>query len=282
MTPGPMTFFAAILGLATYSYTYTVELHDASLAWYVATSMISAGAWIILAILIHKFRTRAWEKGIEGGDGDRAIVFRWIKPLTLALKAFCTLSAARYIANVVDVVYDVDPIQNVLFFVTNLALAVAVGYASVYYKRIPDFLVRIRLHQINSRRFEQIADSAIDSFLEIDTLSNIWYANRAAAEMFGYLHRKELLGRNITELMPIQFREKHLLGIERYLQTGESNIIGKREPLRLQAQRANGQEFPIELTLARYDVGEATRFCAIIRDISYKVKLEQEVKESAG
>lgn len=251
-----------------------------AVAWYSVTNILSGVCWIILAVLIHMFRVQAWRKGVEatgltnGLGGERAVVFSWIKPLTYAMKIFCAISAGRYFVNVgVVFVHELIVIQNAAFFLNTLSLAVAVAYASVFYNKIPSFLLRLKGHQEKSRRFTVIADASVDAFLETDEAANIWYANRAAGEILEYSEPKSLLGLNfIDDLVAPSDREKYAAMRSDYAAGGMPAIINRRSPEKILLRCENGREFPAEMTVTHYRVGETDRFCLIIRDTSYREK----------
>jgi hypothetical protein len=54
--------------------------------------------------------------------------------------------------------------------------------------------------------------------------------------------------------MPAEFRDRHVLGLQRYMETGEKHIIGRPRPTEVEALRLNGERFPIELTLSVYEI----------------------------
>lgn len=236
------------------------------LLWNIIVSVLQAIGWGVLGIYIHKTRVTYAPK----------FVADWLLPLTLALKTWCAISVVRYVIAMVVLWYPIYKIQNLVGIITDLAFLGAVGVLSAFYSRVPEFLMRVKRHQIDAQRFQLLSDVAVDAIIEIDTMSNIWYANKAAHQIFGYAD-KELLGRNITELMPAEFRERHMLGVEKYLKTGEGRIIGRQTPTMLTAMRSNGDKFPIELTLTTYAINDTVRFCAIIRDVTYRTRLENAV-----
>jgi PAS domain S-box-containing protein len=115
-------------------------------------------------------------------------------------------------------------------------------------------------------RFTAVAESVNDAIVAADERGTIRYANAAAAKLFGR-EREELLGAQLTSLMPESLRERHLRGFARFLATGESDLIG-RATLELQALTANGSEIPIELSLGTWAEAGERRVTGVIRDIS--------------
>src|SRR3990172_6380142 len=88
----------------------------------------------------------------------------------------------------------------------------------------------------------------------------------------------EVGGKNVTMLIPERFRNAHKAGLERFLKTGETRIIGRT--VELNALRKDGTEFPIELSLGTWGSPEAPSFSATIRDITERRASERSLKES--
>lgn len=230
-------------------------------ALYIVTNITSALAWTILALLVYLVRIRYQRQ---------SIVFSWVRPFTLAFKVFCGISALRYLLNCLVIPWPVfGSIQAVLFVINSAALGIAVGYASVYYNHLPEFLSRIARHQINSRRFEAIADSAVDGMFEIDPLGNIWYANQAAADMFNGGSAKELLGTNISAFITIG--------------PNPVAMLNSKHPKRLEMIKRNGETFVADYTISpcNYPNGGGVRLFIVLRDVSDKIELEKTAATSA-
>jgi PAS domain S-box-containing protein len=115
-----------------------------------------------------------------------------------------------------------------------------------------------------------ILDAATDAVISIDDAGTIRELNAATARLFGY-PADELLGRNVSDLMPPPYREEHDGYIARYLRTGEKRIIGAgREVV---ARRKDGTTFPIELSV-REAAGPPRRFVGFVRDLTDRKELE--------
>ena len=118
--------------------------------------------------------------------------------------------------------------------------------------------------QIESRA-TAVLDAAVDAILIIDATGTILSINKAGLRLFGYT-ADELIGSDLTRLMPEPDRSDHQHYIERYLGTGEARIIGiGRE---LAAQNAAGQVFPIYLAVSEVEGAGSRCFAGIVRDLS--------------
>jgi two-component system sensor kinase FixL len=115
-----------------------------------------------------------------------------------------------------------------------------------------------------------------DAVVTIDRQGRIEIFNPAAERIFGYT-RAEVVGHEVTLLMPELYAKEHQDYIHHYEQTGEQRAIGRIRTVA--AQRKNGQVFPIELSVAEFRAGDEVRYGALIRDISEKVKLQEQLVE---
>ncbi len=124
-------------------------------------------------------------------------------------------------------------------------------------------------------RQRAILEAALDGVISIDRRARITYANSAAERIFGY-RADELIGRELPEaIMPPSLREAHRDGFARYLATGETHILDRR--IEITAMRADGSEFPAELTVTRTGLPEAPAFTGYIRDITDRQRAEREL-----
>ena len=122
-------------------------------------------------------------------------------------------------------------------------------------------------------RFRSVAQSANDSIISADSGGIIVFWNKGAQTTFGYAE-EEVLGQPLSLLIPEQYRDSHLRGLERMSSTGESHIIGKT--VEFQGLRKDGSKFPLELSLATWETGEGTFYSSIIRDITERKRAEEE------
>jgi PAS domain S-box-containing protein len=131
--------------------------------------------------------------------------------------------------------------------------------------------------ETSEARFRAVSETASDGLLTMDTRSRIVYANPAAHELFGYDGR-ELVGRKVTELMPEDMAERHLAGVARFLDTGTRSV--NWSGLEFPARRADGSEFTVEVSFAEYEIGEKRYFTGIVRDVTERRRLEEQVRQA--
>ncbi len=120
-----------------------------------------------------------------------------------------------------------------------------------------------------------ILETVVDALVTIDAKGIILSVNAATEKMFGYT-AAELIGKNVSILMPAPYRDEHNTYIERFLRTGVPKIIGVgREAVAL---RKDGTQFPIDLSIGRED--DRNVFTGAIRDISARKHAEFQLRQS--
>jgi PAS domain S-box-containing protein len=124
-------------------------------------------------------------------------------------------------------------------------------------------------------RFRSVVESAGDGMMLADHAGHIIACNKSAQDIFGY-GEAEVLGQPLALLMPERYREPHHRGLERFRATGEARVIG--QVVELHGLRKDGSEFPLELSLSTWTMGEQTFFSGIIRDITERKRAEEEIR----
>jgi two-component system sensor kinase FixL len=141
----------------------------------------------------------------------------------------------------------------------------------------PTAIEALRALQLNEARWQAILDTARDAIIGIDTTGRITLFNRGAEAVFGYA-AAEVIGQNVTMLMPSPYREQHDGYLESYRETGVPKAIGRvRE---VQGRRKSGEVFPIELSVSEARDGDDVIYSAIIRDVTDRKRAEDALAES--
>lgn len=125
-------------------------------------------------------------------------------------------------------------------------------------------------------QLEAIIETATDGIITIDEEGTIELVNPAAARLFGY-EQEELLGASINILMPTHHAEQHDGYIQRYLQTGEAQIIGIGREVK--GKRKDGQLFPIRLSISEVPVEGRRLFTGIVHDLSEQKAVEARLRQ---
>src|SRR4029077_4062889 len=122
-----------------------------------------------------------------------------------------------------------------------------------------------------------ILEAAQDAIITMDQQLNIREFNPAAERMFGY-KRLDILGRNVALLLPPDDRPKQVSALYQYMTYGRGPLAGRQTELH--ALKADGSDFPVELTVAR--IGSETRavLTGFVRDITERRGLEEQLRQS--
>jgi len=127
----------------------------------------------------------------------------------------------------------------------------------------------------SERKFHAISDSAHDAIFMFNEDDTISYWNPAAHRIFGFTE-KEAIGKKVADLIvPSRF-------VEDYLKLKSACRVEKEhfDPFEFLAIRKNGEAFPIEISMAAFELNGKAHCVAIARDISERKKLELELKSS--
>lgn len=129
------------------------------------------------------------------------------------------------------------------------------------------------------RRVAAISDNLLDGIITIDDTGLMQSCNPAVENMFGYA-LSEMLGRNVSLLMPEPYRSEHDSHIARYVKGGQPRVlgVGQRE---LSGRRKNGDVFAIDLGISEMRVAGRRQFVGVLHDASERVAAEQRLRENA-
>ena len=138
---------------------------------------------------------------------------------------------------------------------------------------------RIQSEEILQRReswLHSLIFTTQDAVVSIDRRGCVVLFNPAAERIFGYM-AEEIVGRKVNELMAEPYGSEHDQYIERYERTGEAHAIGRIRVVT--GKRKNGELFPIELSVTEIEVDKDVHYAAFIRDISEKIKMQEQLVE---
>jgi PAS domain S-box-containing protein len=120
-----------------------------------------------------------------------------------------------------------------------------------------------------------ILDASLDAFILIDATGVIRMWNNRAETMFGWMEA-EAIGQRLSQtIISERYRERHEQGLARYQATGEGKFVNRR--VEITARRRDGQEFPIELTIAAIEQADELFFGAFVRDITERRGIEEQL-----
>ncbi len=128
----------------------------------------------------------------------------------------------------------------------------------------------------SEERLREIMDSTQDAIICADESGHVVLWNPAAEKMFGR-PETDMLGKPLIAIIPERHHVAHDAGIRRLNMNKEPRVAGKT--IELSALREDGSEFPIELSLGSWTIGERHYFSGIIRNITDRKQAEKAVRE---
>ncbi|MDY0873803.1 hybrid sensor histidine kinase/response regulator [Dongia rigui] len=159
---------------------------------------------------------------------------------------------------------------------TYVPLVSASGETDGYYVVIHDLTdLTLREEELEAQRSAlrgaeavnaAVVASALDCVVVIDAEARVVSFNPMAEQTFGY-RQADVIGRPISELIvPPHLRSQHSAGFERYLKTGNGNVIGRR--VEVEAMRADHSIIPVELAITEVSLPGRRLFTAYLRDLT--------------
>ena len=126
----------------------------------------------------------------------------------------------------------------------------------------------------SEERYSILLECASDGIVSLNSRGKIIEFNRKAEEIFQYT-KDEVLGRNLSIIVPKYYFPTHRKGITDIIESKKSRIGKTMEVVGL---RRDGTQFPHEISVSTFRVGDEVIFTAIIRDISERKKAEEKIK----
>jgi PAS domain S-box-containing protein len=120
-----------------------------------------------------------------------------------------------------------------------------------------------------------VLDAAVDAVIVIDRHGRIETFNRSAERLFGY-PVDEILGHNVSALMPEPHRSEHDRYLQQYAATGQARIIGVGREI--VAMRRDGTLFPAMLSVGEIAGSVPARFVGILHDITLRRAADDELR----
>ena len=114
-----------------------------------------------------------------------------------------------------------------------------------------------------SLTLDTLLNAAVDGIIVIDHQGTIEVFNKAAENIFGY-RENEVVGKNVSMLMPPPDSERHDSYLQNFLNTRHAKIIGVGRDVR--GRRKNGETFPMNLAVGETRYAEQSKFVGLVRD----------------
>ena len=153
---------------------------------------------------------------------------------------------------------------------------VFVGYRGVG-RNISEKRIAERALRDSEERFRTLWETTNDAVLIVDERGIVQFANPAVFAIFGYTPQ-EMLGQALSIIQPDALRSAHIVGLQRYLRTGEKRLDWRGTETT--GRHREGREFPVEVVFSEILVSGRRGFVGFMRDISKRKVAEQELRRS--
>ncbi|WP_417685076.1 two-component system sensor histidine kinase NtrB [Roseibium sp.] len=130
---------------------------------------------------------------------------------------------------------------------------------------------------VSEARLASVFDTAADGIVVIDENCTVLAFNKASETLFGY-SAAELIGNNVSKIMPADFAVAHDGYVQHYLDTGVKKIIGIGREVR--GRHKDGTEFPVELSVGDASTSEGRQFIGILRDLRPRKSVEDRLAQA--
>ncbi len=185
--------------------------------------------------------------------------------LTGFLIAFAALSTAgrnasttlKVVERTIELAHELDARRQAETEVHRLNIALE--------EKVKEQARTLEILHTKEEQLSAIVDNLPYGLVTIDSLGIVYSANPAMEQMLGY-RPEEIIGKNISLLMPNHERKRHDHYIDKYLDTGESNVMDKGREV--QGQHKDGRLIPLELAVTEYRVHGERFFIGSLWDIS--------------
>ena len=131
----------------------------------------------------------------------------------------------------------------------------------------------------NEAKFQTLIEAAPDAFIISDEAGKIRLVNSQTERLFGYL-RRDLMDKPAELLLSERFRQEHMIRRQQCLDSPE--ILSGQTSFELCGLRADGTEFPIEMTLSAVRTDEGLQVSSAVRDISERKRAESVLERTAA
>ncbi|HEY3250896.1 MAG TPA: PAS domain S-box protein, partial [Ignavibacteria bacterium] len=130
--------------------------------------------------------------------------------------------------------------------------------------------------KVSERQFKAVADTANDAIITINQEGKIVYVNNSTEKVFGY-GENELINRDLSMLIPGKYLDRYKVAFKKAFASGELILQGKT--FEFSGKNRNNGEFPIELSLAKWEINSEAYITAMVKDITLRKEIEKELLE---
>jgi PAS domain S-box-containing protein len=133
--------------------------------------------------------------------------------------------------------------------------------------------------ELASKQTGLILENATDAIMTVDDSQRVIRFNPEAERIWGY-SAAEVLGKEMTMLLPEYIREAHLSHVHRFRDAEKTGLHMEDRGLQLAGLRKDGQRFPAEVGISKAEIDGQMQYTAFVKDITERKKAEQELQEA--
>jgi PAS domain S-box-containing protein len=233
------------------------------------------------ALAFRAGETLRYQYRLEGASADwsapaapRSVDFASLSPGTYRFLVRAVTTAGIESPSPATVTFEIlPPIWQRWWFLTitaTIGAAAVVAFTRSRYRRVATL-------RESEERFRTLAETASDAIITIDDAGRIVLVNHAVEKVFGY-GREELLGAELTMLMPASVRPRHQEGFARYQRTGERTIGW--ETIAVPGRHKRGHEIPLEISFGEFIRNNRRFFTGIARDVTERKRAEEALRRN--
>jgi PAS domain S-box-containing protein len=230
---------------------------------------------------------------IDGFEAKKRLVYG-VAALTLAMVAYLLMAfyvavdqtvkgldvaTQRLLTGDLDTPINIearDELGRVVHAFDNLARRLREEWAQAQLETKRAIEAETRVREGEARN-HLILESALDGVVTLNSESKVTWCNRQAEKMFGWTN-DEVLGQQIAALIMPTRTQSPPRSLEQTLISSGGQSFNQR--VEVTARRADGQEFPVELSITLAEPGSDCAFSVFIRDITERKKLELELRQA--
>ncbi|WMN60661.1 PAS domain S-box protein [Pseudoalteromonas xiamenensis] len=266
-------------GIGTMHYAGMAAMDMAPLLrydlWMFLLSIVVAVCLSILSLWVRSFFIKLWGKSDNQWLAN--LVASVVMGTAIAGMHYTGMAAARFVKPPgLELGEQTAEISYYLAFavssVTIVLISLVLGVNLIY--RYKDISKRA---SESERRVRAMMETAVDGIVTIDSKGIIKSTNQAVERLLGW-KEQELLGKNVSLLMPAPYKVEHDGYLGRYLETGEARIIGKGREV--DALHRNGEKVSIRLAIGHVKLANDDFFVAFISDIRQRISMERALREN--
>ncbi|MCM0148754.1 response regulator [Photobacterium galatheae] len=232
----------------------------------VASSLATLALWISFGL----------RKRLNLGSYFPQLIASIVMGLAIAGMHYTAMEATRFVGQP-DPDFSSDNQHHYLLAITITVVTVALSLLITTTNALARYRALFLRSEETTAELKATIHTAVDGIIKISHRGIILSYNASAERILGY-HESEVLGKNISMLMPEPYRSAHNSYLDNYLKTGRARIIGiGRE---VTALHKNGLMKPIRLSLGESKLHGVSTFVGVITDISQQKKMEDELRRS--